>query len=389
MLSRLKPFAFLSAWAVAAYFGWRLAQGGPLYFTLPVALYAALGLLWMAGRLSSRARLTLLNLGVLGLLADVAVQRVDLHKLGEAFRLADYRWIAPAFAAMVLSLVIRSYRWKWMLGARYPHATLSSMLAAMTIGISTNIVIPARLGEVVRAVYLKRRERIPVAAGIASVVLERLLDAAVLFAFLIVGAISLGLQDPRMRAILIIGLPVAVGGLAVFFLWTRQQARVEALVRRLLPSGAAEKLVSIMDSFLSGAGFFHDRHLAFRIFMGSLLGWLPIIANIEFTLRAFPLAVSFPWATPFVVISFLAFFLSIPVTPGGVGVFQFAAMSALALSAGVAIKDLGEETALAFGIMLQVTQALPIVAIAGYYMLTRGISMRQLVDEGRKSEEGP
>jgi len=46
-----------------------------------------------------------------------------------------------------------------------------------------NNIYPARAGEVLRAVILKRREDIPVSASLATIIVERVYDGVVMLAF--------------------------------------------------------------------------------------------------------------------------------------------------------------------------------------------------------------
>ena len=79
------------------------------------------------------------------------------------------------------------------LGARLalalPAATRSktipttAMFPIVTIGYMGNNIYPARAGEVLRAVVLKRREGVPVSASLATIIVERVFDGVVMLGF--------------------------------------------------------------------------------------------------------------------------------------------------------------------------------------------------------------
>ena len=65
------------------------------------------------------------------------------------------------------------------------------------MGYMGNNIFPARAGEVLRAYVLKKREDVPVSASLATVIVERILDAVVMlgFVFFNLGELSKLTQD--------------------------------------------------------------------------------------------------------------------------------------------------------------------------------------------------
>ena len=57
------------------------------------------------------------------------------------------------------------------------------MFPITCIGYMGNNIYPARAGEVLRAVVLKRRENVPISASLATIIVERIFDGVVMLAF--------------------------------------------------------------------------------------------------------------------------------------------------------------------------------------------------------------
>ena len=60
------------------------------------------------------------------------------------------------------------------------------MFPITSIGYMGNNIYPARAGEVLRAVVLKRREGVPISASLATIIVERIFDGVVMLGFVFV-----------------------------------------------------------------------------------------------------------------------------------------------------------------------------------------------------------
>ena len=119
-----------------------------------------------------------------GVLLWLALRGVDLQTVWEALRTADYRWLAPLALLMLASHLLRAWRWVLLLRAtdappKSRPATLRGAFYSVMIGYMVNYAAP-RLGEAARTANLSARTRRPFSGVFGTVVVERLLDTAVL-----------------------------------------------------------------------------------------------------------------------------------------------------------------------------------------------------------------
>jgi uncharacterized protein (TIRG00374 family) len=108
--------------------------------------------------------------------------------------------LIPSVPAYLASLYVRALRWR--------HLTLAvariergAVFRATSVGFMVNNVFPLRIGEVVRSWYLAREAGVSSAAIFGTVIIERLIDAAVVLSLAALvlgsrGAAATGL-DPR------------------------------------------------------------------------------------------------------------------------------------------------------------------------------------------------
>ena len=191
-----------------------------------------------------------------GLLLYLALRGVDLDAVVQALRTADYRWLAPLAGLMLVSHLLRAWRWLLLLRATdappgHRPATLKGAFYSVMIGYMINYAAP-RLGEAARTVNLSARTRRPFSGVFGTVVVERLLDTAVLGLVLTSTAFLLADQAAVLNErfvmpaltqaqavpvgwLVVAGvLALAVGALAAW--WLRQRALWADYVRPALRS---------------------------------------------------------------------------------------------------------------------------------------------------------
>jgi uncharacterized membrane protein YbhN (UPF0104 family) len=96
--------------------------------------------------------------------------------------------------------------------ARHPLGLLDAT-SVVLLGYAANNVLPARLGELVRAGMLAERGAIPVAQALAITLLERILDAFVILGLTALAGALVGPSAVVSHVLSIGGVLIAIGGL--------------------------------------------------------------------------------------------------------------------------------------------------------------------------------
>src|SRR4051812_13705233 len=100
---------------------------------------------------------------------------VDPRALLAQLRAVDPWLLVAGIALYFVGTFLRAARWQVILRPVQP-VPLRRAFATLVIGFTANDLLPARVGELVRAFLLQRSHRVPFAATIASIVVERVLD---------------------------------------------------------------------------------------------------------------------------------------------------------------------------------------------------------------------
>lgn len=120
---------------------------------------------------------------------------VDLQKLSKAITHADISFILSALFIAVISPLLTSSRLKLFLSATGTQISYSRCFIANLCGLSLNLFLPARGGDLVKLAFLRKNEQPSwgILAGVA--LLERGFDVLALSLLGLAGSLILGLHE--------------------------------------------------------------------------------------------------------------------------------------------------------------------------------------------------
>ena len=94
-----------------------------------------------------------LGLAISGFFLYLAFRQIDLSKMGQAFKAVRYPFLLIALLLLFLSHWMRARRHRYFLEPIKPIST-GSLFSALMVGYMANTLLPAHLGELVRAVLI-------------------------------------------------------------------------------------------------------------------------------------------------------------------------------------------------------------------------------------------
>ncbi|MCI0521441.1 MAG: flippase-like domain-containing protein [Chloroflexi bacterium] len=303
-----------------------------------------------------------------------ALRGLPLQDLGGALRQADYLWLLPGIAVYFLGVWARAWRWHYLLR---PVKSISTraMFPIVAIGYMGNNIYPARAGEVLRAVVLRRKEGVAVSASLATIIVERVFDGVVMLAFVFLNLPELARLTSDsgfigdIRSLALWGAAAFLGALTLFLLaamFPRRAGQAAAwLVQRLIPLRHRGKALGLAQRFLGGLQALSSPRDAWMVFLTSVVIWLLETGKYWFVMHAFSFRVSFFALMLMNGIVNLA--TTIPSAPGYVGTFDAPGIAVLRAY------NVSQAAAAAYTLVLHAALWFPITALGAYYMLKEGI----------------
>jgi uncharacterized protein (TIRG00374 family) len=189
--------------------------------------------------------------------------------------------LIPSIPAYLATLYVRSLRWRH-LALAVARIDRGAVFRATSVGFMVNNVFPLRIGEVARAWYLGRESGVSSAAIFGTVIVERLIDAAVVLSLAALvlgsrGAAATGL-DPRA----VLPPLAALVAVPVVFIVALRVApkRTVALGTRIsaavLPRRWKERLEQLLQQLAEGMGGLRGRHSVIWVTIHTMNLWLLI-----------------------------------------------------------------------------------------------------------------
>lgn len=330
---------------------------------------------------------TLIGILISTVLLYLAFRKVDVHLLAESLAQAEYIWLVPAFFLMLISMVFRALRWKYLIRP-IAEVKFFHLFSALAIGLMANNLLPARLGEIARAWVIGEKAGISKTASFATIVIERIFDGFTVIVFLLI-VLLFGWMDfpaPMRNAAYAV---VVFYILALVFLAMLRFKREKAfsLVKILtarLPAGTAAKVTKLLGSFVEGLVVLKRPRDIFAAALLSFLVWLPNIFVMHIVIRSFGLGIDILASiTVFIIVTFG---IMVPAAPGFVGTVQYCFVIGLGLF-GVA-----ESEALSVSIVYHASVFIPLTAAGLLCLAMEGMSfsgLKAAVKEGEISEADP
>jgi uncharacterized protein (TIRG00374 family) len=364
----------------AAFFAYR-------YFTLSHTIYLAFAALWIAVMALSLMKLAstkwqglAANIGISLVFLDLVFYKLDIGTMLMALKQANYYMFIPSLVMLAIALVIRTWRWHWLL-YQTKTARFYSLFSSLMIGTAANMVLPARAGEFIRAYFLGRQEKISKTTAFATIVVERIFDGLTILLFLLLVVILTGAKSDEIRYMGYLGAAFYLGVLVGLFLLYFRKDFLVRLIEALLPQPLVAKIVGILDAFLEGMQVMRNGRQLLMVVLLSLATWVGFAFSFWPILLAFDFGAPVPYYAAFLVIAFDALGLTIPGAPAGIGIFQYVTVVALRIAftlSGAKLAANFDEVAAAFSLVLHFSQVAPEVLVGLYCFLRENVSLHEV-----------
>ena len=273
------------------------------------------------------------------------LQQVSPEQVGHVLARAQPLPIVLVVVFVQGSLVTRAARWQYLFLPKR-RVPFSGLLGTLAISYMASTFLPLRAGELVRAVFLGQRQRIPIPSIVGTILLEKLFD------FLAIGvmlALLIALV-PLPPAAQVAGVSITIvillgfGFVVALAVWREPTLNLVGVLERVLPLRLGQRvhLQQATRHFAEGTDSLRVARLWWP-----LLGWTAVtwVCSLGAVVGgALALGSEPGLAALLFVVVLTSTGQAVPSSPGYVGVYHAAAT--LALTA------FGVDTATAVGIAL-------------------------------------
>ncbi|MGC9359261.1 MAG: lysylphosphatidylglycerol synthase transmembrane domain-containing protein [Anaerolineae bacterium] len=299
----------------------------------------------------------------------LVLRELDWGELWGLFSRARYAYLIPAFLLLIFINLVRAYRWRLLLNGDAPLSTLW-LFRLVNIGYLLNNTFPAKAGEIVRGVLVGRRAKGGIGRGLSTVLMERILDMLTVVVMLLVLIPFVALPAWASTAGLTLG-SIALAAILGMLLLARFGDRGIDLLWRLvgrIPFLGSDSVRSGLTDLVQGFSVLLDLHRAPGLILFSVVIWMGY-AFFNYVLMAVFRMTGLPFHAASLVLVATGLGMAIPASPGGLGVFEWAAVQALL------IYGVSQSEATGYALGLHVFTMLALMALGLIGLVQEGLSL--------------
>lgn len=296
---------------------------------------------------------------------------IQFDQLGEA--LGGLNLIYPLIALPVFLVAWYVLTWRWYYLLRpVKDVPPNRLYPIVLIGYMANNLLPLRLGEIMRAYVLKRRDDVPIAPTLTTIFVERVFDGLTMLTFIFTALLFVEFEEPTLRTVILITTPLFFGALLIFFALASNPTFARRFYTRLVnifvPARFQNPILSIIEQLMSGLEALRSQKALVQIIILSNLSWMIEASTYWIVMQAFDFEVSF--YVLLLVIGFGNLSTILPSTAGYIGTFH--AVAILTLTAF----DVPKAEAGSYAIVMHATLWLPATLVGFLTLLALGFRWR-------------
>jgi uncharacterized protein (TIRG00374 family) len=305
----------------------------------------------------------------------LAFRKVDLKRLLEALRDINGAVLVPAVLIVFVSHWFRAVRHGHLL-APIKRIKNSSLFSALMIGYMANTILPAHLGELLRAYVIGKNERVSGSSTLATIAVERVVD--VLSLLIIMGLVFMVYPFPdivRLSAYLtIVFIVVIIGFLAFVKMKPKETLRFAGILTKPLPGKAGNRLLELLESFREGVVALNNRQSYLIVFVLTIVIWICYVVVFALGFYAFDFVETYkvPLDASFVLLVITTISVLVPSSPGYVGTYHWLCVISLGMFA------VPKSPALGYAIVIHAVTFIPVALIGIAFSLKEGIKISKI-----------
>jgi len=305
-------------------------------------------------------------------------RKIDFAQLLSTLKSLDWRYLLAAILITFVSYSLRAVRWHYLV-LPLKKAAPRNLLSANIICYMANNLLPARLGELIRAYLLAEKENLEASSVFATLVLDRLFDGFSVLIILLVTFFTVKLPSGMES----VQRGLVTGGYVTFALYItviiflvflkRRTATTLSFTSKLLkpfPAKVSGRVIPVLGSFISGIRLTSNPKELFALVFSSALIWGTAVWPVDLLLKAF--RIDLPLAASMFILVFLVFAVMVPASPGYIGTYHAACMY------GLMAFNVPKELALSVAIVIHSINFFPIIIVGFLFLWKDGISFSSL-----------
>ena len=307
-----------------------------------------------------------------------ALTDVSPSLVAQYLRNSQVSWLCWGLVAFLASYFVRAKRWGTLLGTNRNPISFQIRMSAIFIGFASNCILPGRVGELVRALVLKRFGKIPLGTVLGSIFTARLLDALIAFVLLLISLLVIAQSGhTELLNIPLEGIAFFLGLVCITFLIAAWYPRaiISCLGKVIDLMGLSRwktQIIAVINSILQGLEALRHPKLGITALLETLLIWG--LMGTLFWFGALAFGITSPGIFGALLVqSIVALAIALPSSPGYIGPFE------AGVRFGLEIYDLPPDIIIAYAITIHFLMNISLTIIGLFFATRLGLSWQDFV----------
>ncbi len=313
----------------------------------------------------------LVGLCISGVFIYFAVKNVNINEFRKYVHHLNAIYIIPALLPGLLAYLVRAWRWNYFLSS-VGRFHVKGLLSATMIGFMSNNILPARVGELIRALVLSKKESISFISVLTSLIAERIMDGFTISIIAVFAIYTLPVDEKIKFFGGLFFLIFLILQIVLFIIINSEG--VKERLSDALPEGLNKYLKRIISG-LEGLKRFRNSGITF---VSAFLIWF--LSSLYFYFMGLAMHIRLPFSASFSIFVSVALGVVIPSSPGFIGVYHFFCQKAIEMY------GVDASQALAYAVVTHFVQFIAVTVLGFFFLFYENLSLLALSREEKVRE---
>ena len=245
----------------------------------------------------------------------------NFERVFEYLKKIDPFLVLLALLLNVIFVWIRGAYQKNNLHITTPNIRTGTSIISIGVSLFYNAVLPSRLGDVIRAVFISLRDNIKKKRLLPYILVEKVIDFLfMIFFFILIVIIE---SEVEILAYLLVTLAVITIFIITFILYVKFNKKVINFVLSIVPAKFNKLFSEINHEAINGMSCFKTKNQIAKSLALLIVGWIVIIGIYYILSYPFINQLNLPNYAAIYFFVFSAIALSLPSAPAGIGTVHY------------------------------------------------------------------
>jgi len=297
----------------------------------------------------------------------IVFKDTNFEKVFEYLKKIDPFLVLLALVLNIIFVWVRGAYQKNNLHITTPSMRTSTSIVSIGVSLFYNAILPSRLGDVVRAVFISLKDNIKKKRLLPYILVEKIIDFLfVIFFFLLIVIIE---SEDKILPYLFVTLTVIIILIITFILYVKFNKKFINFVLSIVPAKFNKLFSEINHEAINGMSCFKTKNQIAKSLTLLIFGWTIMLSIFYILSYPFISQLNLPNYSAIYFLFFSAIALSLPSAPSGIGTVHYALYLAVQILMGGDIPNNQSDLVAALIISLHLLLVVLDVIVGGVILL--------------------